>query len=68
MKLNLTANFGGIFVITLPLRSQVFSSVCRIRWYTASGICISWHSDRSEKENTNIKYVKVMKARFTNIL
>lgn len=29
---NFTANFGGIFVITLPERSHLFSSVCRIRW------------------------------------
>lgn len=29
---NLTANFAGIFVITFPERSHLFSSVCRIRW------------------------------------
>jgi hypothetical protein len=47
IELNLTANLGGIFVITLSLKSQVFSSVCRIKWYTASGTCISWQLERS---------------------
>jgi len=50
---NLTANFGGILVMTLLDRLQPLSAVWRIRWYTASGTCISWHSDRSAKERQN---------------
>lgn len=46
-RLNLAENFGGIFLMTLELRSQVLSSVCLIKWYTASGICTNWHSERS---------------------
>jgi len=50
---NLTANFGGILVMTLLDRLQPLSAVWRIKWYTASGTCISWHSDRSAKERQN---------------
>lgn len=50
IRLNFTVNFGGILVMTFPLRSQVFSSVCLMRWYTASGTCINWHSDKSENK------------------
>lgn len=31
IKLNFTANFGEILVITFPLRSQLFNSVCLIK-------------------------------------
>lgn len=46
-RLNLAENFGGIFLMTFELRSQVLISLCLIKWYTASGICTNWHSERS---------------------
>jgi hypothetical protein len=41
-------NLGGILAMTLLARLHWRRGVSRIRWYTASGICISWQSDRSE--------------------
>jgi len=53
MKENLIANFGDNLVITLLERLQHLRVVWRIRWNTASGTCISWHSDKSKKINQN---------------
>lgn len=53
IKLNFRANFGGIFLITFELKSHVFNSVFRIKWYTASGTWTNWHSERSDKWKQN---------------
>merc|ERR1719495_729470 len=45
--LNEVGSFGGIFEITLLARQHDCRAVSRIRWKTASGICISWQSDKS---------------------
>ena len=42
------ASLGGILVMRLPAKLQVWSVVFFIRRNTASGTCISWHSLRSE--------------------
>ena len=42
-------SLGGILEITLFAREQELRGVSLIRWYTASGICISWQSDKSEQ-------------------
>lgn len=48
MRLNLAANLGEILVIAFPDKSQLFSSVWRMRWNTASGTWMREHSDKSE--------------------
>ena len=43
----LRGSLGGILLMTLLAKLQEWSGVFLIRWNTASGICISWHSLRS---------------------
>jgi len=47
IKVKEVGSFGGIFEITLLARQHDCRAVSRIRWKTASGICISWQSDKS---------------------
>ena len=49
-------SLGGIFEMTLLARVQERRGVSRIRWYTASGICISWQSDKSKVKRVELQH------------